>query len=700
MGSEQSMQRRARAASVPSTDSPAVLVPNRRRSDGGALPGPPLPIGDTAGSVATPFTARLVTHREFETVSLPIEEATHHTLRFVFELVTSTADTSTRPPFELCLVLDNSGSMAGAKLENLKQAVEVMVGLLKEGDVLHVVSYNSTADVLVQNASTSSAATTLATIRSLQATGGTNIEAALDLALSLLEASADSRGTGGTSMLRRIFLYTDGQPGSGKVSQEELSEYCQMLFEERRMHVSTFGIGTDVNGPLLEAMAEAGGGAYHFMTQRRVEELSIKALDDLSRAIATRGSVEVILAVDGAQTVFPERSTERTHVFPLGDIHEGNKRRLPYSMDIPAEAIPGLMATAQREGSGWSVKVARLVFSCQPVNNPLHLHLQEEDVRVFVPDPTVPTLSIQNSVVAVSFALSDMSERNERAVTLIQLGTTESVRTAIQLLTEGLNGLAAVESHDDEGFVETAIRRVQRTLQRLQLRGLRDASRVALELQMQSNTFERNSGLGFMPSEDGNHSYVASPPRSPVGRFAHSPYPFQANISVAPSSDGMQTPPLSPRGRDIFATSPPLTPTGRAMRQTWHSPGAPVVLNPVDVSKALLDAVALKEREGDSAGPYIPPEFFCSITQALMDDPVMTSDANTYQRSAIEKWIGEGNITSPLTGLGMCDLDLRPNLALRSMIANWGAPRVPSRNADDGVRPLIPTLSSVDAPSS
>lgn len=626
------------------------------------------------------LSAQLVTHHEHDPCWLDPSASMNKKLRFVFEVVTSAFDSRGRPPFELCLVLDISGSMAGGKLDSLKNAVEVLLGLLNDDDVLHIISYNTDPTVLVDNASKRDMPQILKKVNDMKATGGTNISAALMLAARQLTEASVTQGDAAPAQ-KRIFLYTDGQPQSGLTTLEELSEGCREIFEERRVHVSTFGIGTDVNGPLLEAMAESGGGAYSFMTQRRMEELSKKALEDLSRVVATRGEVEVILLPPGAWTSFPEYSCERIYTFALGDIREGNKRRLPFCMDLPPQAVRGLLEQeAARPGA--PINVARLVFSCQPIHDPLHVHLQEVDVACHVTD--TPVLSAEpGPVVAVTFALADMSSRNDRAIQMIGDGSAESLQGAIQLLEEGIRNLIAVQEHDEESFVETAVRRVQRTLHRLQQRGLRDASRVALELQMQSNTFDRHSAAGFMHSDSGNHSQVRalSPPGSPM----MAPFPLSRVVQptnstwdhffrgVADSMDSHSDPDRS--------VSPDMRAGGHHAADPWtfrlpHAqPAAP--LRPIDIPDDLKAAIDLKEREGDSAGPYIPPEFFCTITQAVMDDPVMTSDGNTYQRSAIEQWLADGNISSPLTGLGLCDLELRPNLALRSMIANWKGPQLP-----------------------
>eukprot|EP00041_Stephanoeca_diplocostata_P001338 m.19599 g.19599 ORF g.19599 m.19599 type:complete len:54 (-) comp11893_c1_seq1:298-459(-) len=45
----------------------------------------------------------------------------------------------------------------------------------------------------------------------------------------------------------------------------------------------------------------------------------------------------------------------------------------------------------------------------------------------------------------------------------------------------------------------------------------------------------------------------------------------------------------------------------------------------------------------------IPPSFECPVTHDIMIDPVSTTDGQSYERTAITKWLRE-NDTSPATG--------------------------------------------------
>jgi len=68
-----------------------------------------------------------------------------------------------------------------------------------------------------------------------------------------------------------------------------------------------------------------------------------------------------------------------------------------------------------------------------------------------------------------------------------------------------------------------------------------------------------------------------------------------------------------------------------------------------------------------------PPEFECPITLALMTDPVVGEDGQTYERTAIEHWLSDprNQGRSPITRAPMRLDSLRTNFALKSQIERF-----------------------------
>jgi Mg-chelatase subunit ChlD len=69
----------------------------------------------------------------------------------------------------------------------------------------------------------------------------------------------------------------------------------------------------------------------------------------------------------------------------------------------------------------------------------------------------------------------------------------------------------------------------------------------------------------------------------------------------------------------------------------------------------------------------IPPEFECPITLAIMTNPVIGDDNQTYERSAIVHWLSDPRNSgrSPITRSVMRIDTLRPNIALKSQIERF-----------------------------
>lgn len=63
----------------------------------------------------------------------------------------------------------------------------------------------------------------------------------------------------------------------------------------------------------------------------------------------------------------------------------------------------------------------------------------------------------------------------------------------------------------------------------------------------------------------------------------------------------------------------------------------------------------------------IPHEFYCCISQDIMQDPVKTIDNFTYDRSSIERWFQKSS-KSPLTGLTLSSTSLVANTELKNQI--------------------------------
>ena len=149
---------------------------------------------------------------------------------------------------EVTLVLDRSGSMNGEKLDQVREAALQILAGLEDGEAFNVIIYNEAVEMLSPRPVIKSRETIAAARRyleGLRARGGTNIHDAL------LEAL---RQEPVEKMLPLVLFLTDGLPTIGETSERRIRALATSANHHQR-RVFTFGVGVDVNSPLLESLA-------------------------------------------------------------------------------------------------------------------------------------------------------------------------------------------------------------------------------------------------------------------------------------------------------------------------------------------------------------------------------------------------------------------------------------------------------------
>jgi uncharacterized protein YegL len=160
-----------------------------------------------------------------------------------------------RHALNLCLVLDRSTSMQGARLQRVKEATEYIIDSLGEQDAFSVVTFGDRAEVLIPATRALDKAVAKARVSTIHTTGGTEILKGLSTGLEQIERL---RGPG---MVNHVILLTDGRTYGGE--QECLAQ--AELARQRRVGISTMGIGQDWNDKLLDEIAARSGGTSTYV---------------------------------------------------------------------------------------------------------------------------------------------------------------------------------------------------------------------------------------------------------------------------------------------------------------------------------------------------------------------------------------------------------------------------------------------------
>ncbi|MCG3129904.1 MAG: hypothetical protein FLDDKLPJ_00642 [Phycisphaerae bacterium] len=149
---------------------------------------------------------------------------------------------------EMTIVLDRSGSMRGGKIEQAKEAARQIIGALDEGETFNLLVYSdsviSFAPVPVAK-SEEAVKKACEFLDGIPAVGGTNIHDAL--LESLRQPAAPGR-------LPLVLFLTDGLATVGQTTESAIRDVVVKANPHQR-RVFTFGVGYDVNAPLLQKIA-------------------------------------------------------------------------------------------------------------------------------------------------------------------------------------------------------------------------------------------------------------------------------------------------------------------------------------------------------------------------------------------------------------------------------------------------------------
>ncbi len=165
-------------------------------------------------------------------------------------------------PLNLCLILDQSGSMHGKPISTVIQAVEQLLDRLQPGDRISVVAFAGAAQVIIPNQIINDPESIKSQIKQkLKASGGTVIAEGLQLGITEL-----MKGTKGA--VSQAFLLTDGHGESSlriwkwELGKDDDKRCLELAYKAAKINltINTLGFGNDWNQNLLEKIADAGGG--------------------------------------------------------------------------------------------------------------------------------------------------------------------------------------------------------------------------------------------------------------------------------------------------------------------------------------------------------------------------------------------------------------------------------------------------------
>src|SRR5579883_95105 len=230
-----------------------------------------------------------------------------------------------RMPLNFALVIDHSGSMRGAKLKNVREAVKMVIDHLEPTDYISVVIFDDTAQVIIPSMPANDPIGMKAAIDRIQDAGGTT------MSLGMIQGLGELRRWNIPNAVNRMILLTDG------VTYGDTDRCRQLARDAAAAGVAIYplGIGSDWDEGLLDDIGQLSGGMPAEFIRTPADAMTIFEQQLQSAvAVAVRNATLIVRLPVGvspkkAVKVLPIISdlgpsvlSDRQIVIPLGDLEK------------------------------------------------------------------------------------------------------------------------------------------------------------------------------------------------------------------------------------------------------------------------------------------------------------------------------------------------------------------------------------------
>jgi Ca-activated chloride channel family protein len=229
----------------------------------------------------------------------------------------------TRMPLNFALVLDHSGSMKGAKLRAVKDAVKLVVDHMLPTDIVSVIVFDDNVHVVAPAQPASDKERIKALIEGIRDGGGTAMSLGMNIGLMELKKHASPQ------TVNRMILLTDG------VTYGD-ADRCRRIADDAGasgVGIYPLGIGADWDEDLLDNIGQRSSGMPAEFIRRPDDALAIFEQQLQSAAAVSVRNAQLTLRLSSgvmpkrAVKVLPliselsqERLSDREAVIALGDV--------------------------------------------------------------------------------------------------------------------------------------------------------------------------------------------------------------------------------------------------------------------------------------------------------------------------------------------------------------------------------------------
>lgn len=247
----------------------------------------------------------------------------------------------------LQIVLDRSGSMAGAPLEGAIEAIAGLVQRLDARDNFGVVAFDDGVQVVVPAGPLTDREAVVDRVARIEAGGMTDLSGGY--LRGLQEVRRVAGATGGT-----LLIISDGHANSGLTDPDRLGALARDA-HGRGVVTTTLGYGLGYDETLLSAIARGGSGSHHFAQDpdaagaaiaSEVTDLLAKSVQAASLTVSFSPEVHMMRLYNDLPA---EQVGPGVVMIELGDLYAEEQRKLLMRFSVPAVAALGLTQIASLE---------------------------------------------------------------------------------------------------------------------------------------------------------------------------------------------------------------------------------------------------------------------------------------------------------------------------------------------------------------
>jgi len=289
----------------------------------------------------TPQTSYIQVQMELDQVQAPaarnIERYVLVTLRTPQKVpAAETVPTTTgRAAMNFSAVLDVSGSMHGAKLENARAAVRQALHRLHDGDVFSLVLFSSQVECVFEPAALNSdtRGEVEAALDKVRTGGMTALAGGLNLGIEKIHAQKQDTNL--------VLLLSDGQANVGDTDLEKIG-YRGYVARQQGIIVSTLGVGSDYNEALMAEIATQGGGRfYHIAAAHQISAYLTGELGEVAALVARQAQIHLTLPAGAAlmplSAAYSVRQNGGEAIVDVGDLPADLELEIPLRLTLPAQ---------------------------------------------------------------------------------------------------------------------------------------------------------------------------------------------------------------------------------------------------------------------------------------------------------------------------------------------------------------------------